>query len=214
MDLRGLESTQWRGFSDREIQHYHSNIKQEPKAKLEIKGNVLRTQHQSVATTGDRGRNGEVDSLKNDLDCGASKSQPQPLNATLDDESKEVATPPLEAPTETDLAHEPYVDTSLSSQTLACHSVDHAKHCSVWGSCLWDYVNHILLYISYVWIHVRSHDDLWCGDQLQCADHHWGGYPGPPTSTSCSFRQNTVRTFAVASQLAESAPLTTPDLGG
>ena len=113
MDLRGLESTQWRGFSDREIQHYHSNNKKESKTKLEVKGNALRTEHQSVATREDHedgGINGGVDPLKDDLHCGASSSQPS--NATLDDEAKfkEVATPlPLESPSETDLA-QPYVN--------------------------------------------------------------------------------------------------------
>ena len=103
MDLRGLESTQWRGFSDREIQHYHSNIKKESKTKLEVKGNALRTEHHGI--------NGGVDPLKDDFHCGASSSQSS--NATLDDEAKfkEVATPlPQETPSETDLA-QPYVNT-------------------------------------------------------------------------------------------------------
>lgn len=109
MDLRGLESTQWRGFSDREIQHYHSNIKKESKAKLEVKGNVPRTQHQSVAALTDHDMSGDGDPLKDDLHCDVSK--PQLSNATHDRESKEVATPlPLETPTKTDLT-QPYVNT-------------------------------------------------------------------------------------------------------
>lgn len=118
MDLRGLESTQWRGFSDREIQHYHSNIKKESKTKLEAKGNALRTEHQAVATREDGGINVGVDPLKDDLHCGA--SSPQPSNATIDDEAKvkEVATPlPLETPSETDLT-QPYVNTSLMCECI------------------------------------------------------------------------------------------------
>lgn len=109
MDLRGLESTQWRGFSDREIQHYHSNIRKESKAKLEEQGNVLRTQHQSVAVPEDHGKSGEVE---DGLHCAVSK--PQLSNDIHDCEfkdTKEVATPlPLEVPTEADLT-QPYVNT-------------------------------------------------------------------------------------------------------
>lgn len=115
MDLRGLESIQWRGFSDREIQHYHSNIRKESKTKtkLEVKQeerNVLRTQHQHVAAPeeNDTDLNSQVDPLRDDLHCVVSK--PQLSNDTHNRESKEVATtpPPQDMPTETDLA-QPYV---------------------------------------------------------------------------------------------------------
>lgn len=117
MDLRGLESIQWRGFSDREIQHYHSNIGKESKTKtkLEVKQeeNVVRTQHQHVAAPEEQDidLNGQVDPLKDDLHCVASK--PQLSNATHDQESKEVAAQlPQDMPAETDLA-QPYVNIIL-----------------------------------------------------------------------------------------------------
>lgn len=113
MDLRGLESTQWRGFSDREIQHYHSNTKKVSKAKLEVKGNVPKFQHQSVAAPegGGMAIDDDLDPLKEDLHCDDSK--PQLPNATDSSETKEVATPlPLETPTEADLA-QPYVSTCM-----------------------------------------------------------------------------------------------------
>ena len=106
MDLRGLESIQWRGFSDREIQqlhHHHSSIEKVSKTKP-VTDNVLRSQHHDMDAP-EGHNNGEVDALKDAHDnCDASK--PQLSNIAHDQGSKEVEVatpPPMDMPTETDL---------------------------------------------------------------------------------------------------------------